>query len=509
MLSLLRGGAPDDPLLIDLPAEGDAVVTRAALLGRVAARAAEFAARGIGPGDAVAVMLPNWSEAIVWQFAAVARGAHLVGINTRYGVAEIGHVLALARPRLVAVAEGFRGLDLEARLRAAAGAEMPAVIRVSGPAPAGAADAAMLRDDPDALAVAFTTSGSTGMPKLAAHRVGAVAAHARAVAAAGGWDARSVTLCALPLSGTFAFVPAMASLAAGGRCLLLPSFEPEVALAAMRRHGVTHLAAGDDIVARLAERATPKDLRHWKRLFLADFAGRAEELAHWAEAACDVRVTAAYGSSEIFALAAFRRVEDAALLRWKAGGVPLGLGVRAADPENGRVLPPGVAGELQFQGANVVDAYLGDPARRAAQMTEDGWFRSGDLGLVRADGGFDFLCRIGDALRLKGFLVEPAEIENRLAAHGAVDQAKVVGIRSASGETVAVGFVTLKGEASAEALLAWCGAALARFKVPAMLHVLARMPVTVGVNGTKIKAATLRDWAAARAADAGFRFPED
>ena len=118
--------------------------------------------------------------------------------------------------------------------------------------------------------------------------------------------------------------------------------------------------------------------------------------------------------------------------------------VRAGDPETGQARPSGETGELQFRGYNVVDAYLGEPERRATVLSPDGWFRSGDLGTVAPDGSFDYLCRIGDVLRLKGFLVEPAEIESRLAAHEAVALSKVIGIRGEDGETQAVAFVVAR-----------------------------------------------------------------
>ena len=166
-------------------------------------------------------------------------------------------------------------------------------------------------------------------------------------------------------------------------------------------------------------------------------------------------------------------------------------------------MPTGEAGELQFRGYNVVDGYLGDPARRDAVLTADGWFRSGDLGTVRPDGSFEYLCRAGDALRLRGFLVEPAEIENRLIEHAGVAEAKVVGLRPAEGETQAVAFAVLQGEKppTPGELLAWCAATLARHKVPHALHVIDAMPVTTGTNGTKVRAAQLREWAVALAAD--------
>lgn len=206
---------------------GLVALTRGELWRRVCALAEELREHGIGAGDAIAVWLPNWSDALVWQCAAAARGAHVVGINTRYGVEEVTHVLTTARPRLVALAHDFHGLDLPGRPRAAVeasgvepevvlvpgpGAPAPAVVgnawtptRTDGPEPAPS--------DPDALA--FTTSGSTGLPKLAGHTGAGVLAHGVADAAALGLVEGDVVLGALPLPGVFGYNAVVAGLAAG------------------------------------------------------------------------------------------------------------------------------------------------------------------------------------------------------------------------------------------------------------------------------------------------------
>ncbi|MGD9988667.1 AMP-binding protein [Pseudonocardia sp.] len=506
---------------------GTVVVTRGELWTRTCRLVTELTARGVGPGDCVAVWLPTWSEVLAWQFAVAARGAHVVGINTRYNVDEVAHVLERARPVLVVVAHDFHGLDLLARLRAAlaepaaADVAVPAVALVAGPGePApdpGPADVGAgswtpaadgpapdpARSDPAALAVAFTTSGSTGMPKLAAHTGRAVLDHAVADAAAIGLRDTDVVLCALPLSGVYGFNATTATLAAGGVCLFVPVFDADVVVDLMATHGVTHVAAGDDMVLRLraAHDARPRDLSAWRWWGAAEFQGRLRELAGWA-ADLGVVTSGVYGASELFALLAMWPDAEPVPDRWRAGGrvAHPGIEVRVADPASGGPVAPGVEGELQFRGSCVVDAYLGDPGRAAAVRTADGWFGSGDLGVLVDEGAFVYVCRMGDALRLRGFLVDPAEIEVRLAAHAGVDTAKVVGITAEDGATVAVGFVTAAPGAAPDPaeLRDWCAQGLARFKIPETVHVVEAMPTTSGTNGTKIRAAVLREWALER-----------
>jgi fatty-acyl-CoA synthase len=489
--------------------------------------ARELGGAGIGAGDCVAVWLPNWSDALCWQFASAALGAHVVGINTRYNVDEVAHVLGTARPALVAVAHDFHGLDLAGRLREAAGRAgvAPSVAVVTGPqrdphrhrsnvrsahrAPP-ASEARTEREpapqrDPNRLAVAFTTSGSTGRPKLAAHAAAGVLTHALAGAEAIGLTGDDVVLCAIPLAGTFGFSTAMAALATGATLVLEPVFDADAVLDDMVRHRVSHVVAGDDMVLRLerAWRDRPRNLSAWRWWGGADFQGRLRELAAWAAGEFGTVTTGLYGSSEIFALAAMWPPEVPAPRRWDAGGqvVTPRIEVRVADPDSGRALPDGTQGELWFRGPNVVDDYLGDPPAENA-FTEDGWFRSGDIGVLAEPGAFTFVCRMGDALRLRGFLVDPAEIELRLAAHPGVDTAKVVGVPGPDGGTRAVGFVVPAAGATPtpDELRDWCARSLAAFKVPHAVHLIDQMPTTSGTNGTKIRASALREWALRRAA---------
>lgn len=541
-LAVRTAANPQAPLFLE-PVDGVyAPLSRADFLAETDRFTALLRGHGIGDGDCVATWLPNWSSAVAWQFAASAVGAHVIGINTRYNVAEVAHVFRKARPRLVVMAHDFQRLDLLGKAKAAlteAGLRpVPAVVPLAGPgcgaaanpeaydvgggvlqpgaagavpAPAGieqptlrqaaGGEAAAARDP---LAVAFTTSGSTGMPKLAAHSEAGVIHHGTADAATMDLHEGDLMVAALPFSGVFGFNTVMAAIFAGAATLLHPVFNEKQLLGAMAEHRATHFVGADDMLTRIeaAWREEPADLSAWRRIHMADFLGRTHEIAQWAGDTFGTVAAGVYGSSELFALLAFWRPETEVPRRWGGGGIPVSerIEVRISDPGSAVVLDSG-DGELQFRGPNVVNAYLGDEGEGAEAFTPDGWFRSGDLGRQTPDGGFEYICRAGDVLRLRGFLVEPAEIERRLGEHPAVDTAKVVGIRDDGGETNAVGFVTLAPGAEAPTsaqLRTWCQESLARFKVPSVVHVIEDMPTTVGTNGSKVKAATLRDWAQER-----------
>ncbi|MFF5988241.1 AMP-binding protein [Prauserella flavalba] len=494
-------------------------------LGELAGGLAEdLRACGVGEGDCVGVWLPNWSEAVAVQLAALSVGAHVIGINTRYNVDEVAHVLRMARPRAVLVAHDFMNLDLLRTLKAAhraAETEPPAVLVVTAPGTppaepgqvveydlgAGAAacprsaDRGELRPHPaPGLAAAFTTSGSTGRSKLAAHDEPGVTEHVLAAGAKIGLQPGDVMLGALPLSGVFGFSSAMAAVFAGAAVLLEPVFDADGVVRDLVRHGVTHIVGADDLLGRIAtawEAERPRLPLKW--IGIADFEGRSAELAAWAEREFGTTVAGVYGSSELFALTAFWPDGYPPEQRWTGGGqvVMPSIEVRVADPVTHEELPDGRDGELQFRGPNVVNAYLGDPAVAERMFTADGWFRSGDLGRKVAPGTVQYICRIGDVLRLRGFLVDPAEIELRLAAHPAVAMTKVVGVPGPGGGTIAVAFVVPHGSdrPGEDELKQWCARTLAKFKVPARIRFIEEMPTTSGTNGTKIRAAALRELA--------------
>jgi fatty-acyl-CoA synthase len=200
--------------------------------------------------------------------------------------------------------------------------------------------------------------------------------------------------------------------------------------------------------------------------------------------------------SEIQALFARRDETEELAQRILPGGKPVSAlaRVRVRDPDNGELLGVGESGELEISGPSLMKEYFGNPAATADAMTEDGFVRTGDLGRLLDDGSFVFESRMGDVLRLSGFLVAPAEIEAFLQRHPAIDAAQVVGVPTSAG-VKPVAFVTLKNSAKLDesALRAHCETGLARYKVPARIIAIDAFPTTPSANGLKIQKAKLRD----------------
>jgi fatty-acyl-CoA synthase len=306
-------------------------------------------------------------------------------------------------------------------------------------------------------------------------------------------------LCALPLFGVFGLMTTLGALAGGGACVLLPVWDAEQAARAVERHRITHVIGADTMFDAMfgIEGVRFDSLRHGVQ---ADFTGlvlpvtrRGDELG--------VAFSGTYGSSECYALMSLHPWDAPAEQRAQAGGIVTDetIEVRVVDPDTGHPLADGEAGEIQIRGPNVLACYLNNPEATARAFTADGWFRSGDLG-HRSGPGFVYLARMGDSLRLRGFLVNPAEIEACLMTHPSVAGAQVVGATRPGQGDVAVAWVrasdsALDAVALEAALIAHCRARMASYKVPVRIALLDEFPSISGPNGTKIQKRVLRDWA--------------
>jgi acyl-CoA synthetase (AMP-forming)/AMP-acid ligase II len=173
-------------------------------------------------------------------------------------------------------------------------------------------------------------------------------------------------------------------------------------------------------------------------------------------------------------------------------GAPLpDTAVRAVDPDTGEVLGPGSPGELQVHGRGLMIGYHRDPELTAERMTEDGWLRSGDLGVIDDAGLVTYQARLKDMLKVGGENVSPAEIESHLSTHPAVKLVQVVGAPDDRlGEVVAAFIEIAPGHRlTEEEVIAHCNGAIASFKVPHYVRFVEDWPM----SATKIQKFRLRE----------------
>lgn len=480
---------------------GERTFTRGEL--RIASqRAASFLHElGVGRGDIVAVWLPDGGVWLQLFFAAAQLGALMVPVSTRFKLQEAQHVVNTAKARLLVVPHSFLDFDYvgaahEIRTSSDALQHVVEVPQFDGFEWAAFEPYPNWEGRDTDLLCTFTTSGTTGRPKLAVHTAGGIARHARNVGRTNDMQVGDVALCALPLYGVLGFVQAIAALASGAACVLLPVFKAEAAAAAIERHGVTHFF-GSDAMMDMVLNAGDFSLSTWRRGAFAEYASLGQSVIDKAWAAWGVRLTALYGMSECFAMTAIRDAKGNAQQRRMPGGTPVSreISFRIVDPASGVPLADRQQGELQLRGYNVMAGYVNNPVATTEAFTEDGWFRTGDL--AYADGGtFCYLARIKDSLRLRGYLVDPVEIETFLTQHPGVQAAQVVGVHLDGEGDVAVAFVCRSTTlATEQELIAYCKQGIAGFKVPRRILPLDSFPQREGPNGVKILKNVLREMA--------------
>ena len=505
-----------DEMAIDY--EGRAV-SFAELAGRSRRVAAGLAELGVGAGDRIAVWLPNvpaWFELV---FACARLAATVVAVNTRFRASEVEDIVGRSGAKLLVLWPGFKDIDFlgilgEVDKEALSALETIVLYDegeggeqrltggqrlVSYDAIAQAAPMAEDRAEPGSGCLIFTTSGTTSKPKFVRHSQAGIVRHANAVAPRFGYDDRdAVLLQALPLCGTFGMSQAMAGLAGRRPMVLMRSFDGAQAAALVRKKHVTHMNGSDEMYMRMLEaRPELKPFPSLRRCGFAAFNSDPAEMVALGDGR-GVPLAGLFGMSEVQALFAARPVEALAAERMRGGGVLVSpeAEARARDPLTGEVLPHGERGEIELRGPSMMTDYFENPAATRQALSEDGFLKTGDLGYTEEGGGFTFLARMGDVLRLGGYLVAPDEIAAFLEEHDGVASAQVVGLDSARGASAVAFVIPAQGAAFSEAALnAYCVAGMARFKVPARIFAVDEFPVAQSANGVKVQRGKLREMA--------------
>lgn len=502
---------------------GDRAISFADLLDAAGRAAQGLSDLGVAPGDRVALWLPNVPAYPILYFACARLGAIAVAVNTRYRAVEVADVVGRSGAKVLACAPGFRRIDflsILADIDPAALDKLTALVVVGEePATAPAAVERLRRVPferllsrpplaannarPNVPCNMFTTSGTTSAPKFVLHRQGAIASHAQQVARDFGFTAPdTLSLSILPLCGVFGFNQTLATLAAGKPCVLVESYEIDEIARLIARYKPTTMFGSDDMYARLLE-LVPGD-RPFPSLKWVGYAAFNAALADLPEKseARGLMLCGLYGMSEVQALYARQPPDSPVARRKKGGGIPTSpLGhVRVRDPETGALLGVGEPGALECAGPSLMVGYYGDEKATANAMTADGYVRTGDLGELDGQGGFTFLSRMGDVLRLSGFLVNPLEIETHIQKLPAIADCQTIAVPRPEGVR-AVSFVILQPGATLDEqeVIAHCRRGLANYKVPARVFAVPDFPKTPSPNGFKIQRGKLREMAEALA----------
>jgi fatty-acyl-CoA synthase len=466
----------------------------AELYARCRRLGAALAARGIGRGDTVAVLLANTPAMIECHYGVPMTGAVLNTLNTRLDAAALAFCLDHGEAKVFIVDREFAKIGREALDKAGVS---PLVIDYDDPEFAGEGTAlgeidyeaflaggdpdyawAMPADEWDAISLNYT-SGTTGDPKgvVYHHRGAALLSLGNVITA--GLPQHAVYLWTLPMFHCNGWCfPWTLSVVAGTHVCLRQVRAPAM-YAALAEHGVTHLSGAPIVMSTLLNAPDAQKRPLPRRVHFLTAAAPPPEavLAAMGEAGFDV--THLYGLTETYGPAvvnAWHEEWDALppdeRARKKARqGVryPVLEGLDVRDPETMESLPADGAslGEVMFRGNVVMRGYLKNPASTEAAF-KGGWFRSGDLGVKHPDGYIQLKDRSKDIIISGGENISSIEVEDALFKHPSVAAAAVVAKPDAKWGETPCAFVELKEgkEVTPEELVAWCRERLAPYKLP-------------------------------------------
>lgn len=453
---------------------------------------------GVEPGDRVAVVCANNWYFVASYLAALGAGAIVVPLNPLSPARALQRQLLEVGAKVAVVGPSGR-TALEAIDRSA----LPALAHVVTTS-AGGTDAVLLDDllgaeptpivprEPDDLAVLMYTSGTAGLPRAAQLGHGNLLANLDQLIATNADElGGDTTLCVLPLFHIMGLNAILnLSLYTGSSCLLMERFDPQSAAEAIQKHGVTVVAGAPAMWSAWAGLpGLPPGTFGNLRIATSGAAALTGDVVERMRDRFALVLTEGYGLTEASPV-----VTSAIGLDHRPGsiGAPIeGVEVRLVDDEGEDVLI-GDPGEIWVRGPNVFQGYWGDPPGVCDVITDDGWLRTGDVGVVDDDGYLFLVDRVKDLIIVSGFNVFPAEVEEVLREHPGISDCAVVGVSHPhSGEAVKALVVVEDGWSIEEdEVIAFCANHLARYKCPEKILFVDELPH--GPSG-KILRRELRD----------------
>ena len=507
-VAALRHAAADPAALAIVDGATGETLTRGELAARSAALAARLRERGIGPGDLVAVNMPNLAWWPVVALGIWRSGAAISPLSPLWTADESARVLAGTAPRLAIAFSPFAGRMREALN--SAGLDDVVLATVGGEAADATPLEALLTVEgdpyaepdlqPDDLAAVPFSSGTGGLPKGVRLTHGNLAAAAEQAISAfrsgGAYDERSVVLAGAPFFHSIGLsLMLCAPLRLGATIVTFPLPQLEPLLDLIAAHRVTHLAVPPQLIDELATdpRVAERDL---SSLLLVTTGGAhvPADAEHSLSERLGCVARQGYGMTECTCAisAPLIRPSTPGTVGWLVPGTE----ARLIDPDTGADAERGEPGELWVRGPQVMQGYHGLPDDTAATITPDGWLRTGDLVAIRDDGQLEIRDRLKELIKVKGASVAPAEIELVLRQHPAVRDAGVVGVPDAVRGEAPIAFVTLSAPAEPAELQEFAAARLAGYKRPREVVVVDELPRLL--TG-KLLRRTLRERAAAGA----------
>ncbi|QQO34549.1 malonyl-CoA synthase [Bradyrhizobium diazoefficiens] len=483
----------DTPARLAIETQDGVHISYGELIARAGQMANVLVARGVRPGDRVAVQVEKSVANIVLYLATVRAGAVYLPLNTAYTLNELDYFIGDAEPSLVvcdpAKAEGLAPIAAKVRAKVETlGADGKGSL--TDAAETASSEFTTVPRTNDDLAAILYTSGTTGRSKGAMLTHDNLASNSLSLVAYWRFTDKDVLIHALPIYHTHGlFVATNVTLFSRASMIFLPKLDPDLIIKLMAR--ATVLMGVPTFYTRLLQNsALSRETTKHMRLFISGSAPLLAETHREWSARTGHAVLERYGMTETNMNTSNpydgERVPGAV-------GFPLpGVSVRVTEPETGKELPREEIGMIEVKGPNVFKGYWRMPEKTKSEFRPDGFFITGDLGKIDDKGYVHILGRGKDLVISGGFNVYPKEIESEIDAMPGVIESAVIGVPHADfGEGVTAVLVCNKGADITEgAVLKALDGRLAKFKMPKRVFVVDELPRnTMG----KVQKNVLRD----------------
>lgn len=479
---------------------GEKRLTYSQVNARATALAAALAELGVKPGDRIAVDMPNWPEFVISMFAAAKLGAIIVPLNPRFTVPELQYMLRHSEATVVVTCETYGGVDylqlFEGFLTSLP--ELQYLVTVGeadlwyddriyqfedllSSGEGRAVPPVEIDPEKDTFAILYT-SGTMGKPKGVALTHANLLSTAASTVDAVDLKPDDVVFGVTTIFHVFGIGPGILGTLQAGACLVLQEqFEPAEALALIAKNKVTvHYGVPTVFITEMREADRPKHDLSSLRAGIVAGAPIGDELARRIRQELCPNLQVAYSLTETASTVALTCPDDPADKQVFTVGRPIGgTLVRVLDLD-GTILPVESLGEIAVKGPGVMKGYYRQPGETASAFGEDGYFLTGDLGIIDDEGYIHIVGRRKELIIRGGFNVYPREVEDRLHAHPAVLDVAVVGLpHEVLGELVCACCVPVEGAIiTGEEIKDWCRGALADYKVPDLVRFFDSFPLT-------------------------------
>ncbi len=486
---------PDKVALVD----GRTRLTYGEYFAAVQRLATKFVALGLSRDDVVAIQLPNWIEFAIAVNAAMMAGIPFCQFHSDFRAKEVEFILGFAEASALVCPTSFRGFDYTGmiaqmrprlpRLRhllMAGDDRVPAdaidlrAFLADGSQPVDAAALHARRPSGNDLCRVAFTSGTTGDPKAVQHTYnttesGCVVCNRNQLL-----DADGATLVLLPVGLNWGLMLVVEAILAGCKAVLMERFDAGAAMRLIEAEGITHFcAAPAGIIALLDHPDLGKYDLSSLRAYVTGGASCPVEIIERAERDLPGRLLEMYGMLETGSQAQTLIGDDPRRVVGLVGRPVPEVPLRILDDDE-RDVPAGTAGEIANIGPSVTIGYYNNPAANERAFTKDGWFKTGDLGVLDADGYLQIVGRKKEMIIRGGANIYPREIEEALFQLPAVADCAVIGIpHPRTGEQVVACIVLRPGTSlTFEEMIAFLAPKIAKYKLPEQLRLVDALPRT-------------------------------